>query len=314
MNRMLTFRAVVAFLFVGCLTGPLLCPAGEVKLETKKDRVSVYVDGELFTEYIFQGYEKPILYPIIGPDGIRMTRDYPMKEGDPSEAKDHPHHKSIWFGHMETGGESFWHSGETAGTTVQTELSVEGNTIRTKDDFIARDGKTLTATDSREISFFANGDTRSIDFSVTYHANVRDIVFGDNKDGQMGIRMNPQLRIKGPVAKGQATNSEGVKTKDIWGKRAKWIDYWGPVDGKTVGIAVFDHPSNLRHPTWWHARDYGLLSANPFGRQDFEGDQAESGDHKLAKGESLTFKHRFVFHRGDPEQAKIEQLYEAWAK
>jgi len=35
--------------------------------------------------------------------------------------------------------------------------------------------------------------------------------------------------------------------------------------GKTVGIAVFDHPSNPRHPTTWHVRDYGLFAANPLG-------------------------------------------------
>ncbi len=285
--------------------------AAEIRLEAKDDRVTVLIDNEIFTEYITTGYEKPILYPIIGPNGIGMTRNWPMQDGVADEAQDHPHHKSIWFGHMEVNGESFWHSGDTAGKTVQTDISIEGNTIRSQNRLVGRDGK-LVATDSREIRFEADGDTRFIDYAVTYHTSESDIVFGDNKDGQMGIRMNPHLRLKGPVATGQAVNSEGVTSAEIWGKRASWIDFWGTVDGQVVGIAMFDHPTNFRHPTWWHARDYGLLSANPFGRQDFEGEQVESGDHKIAKGESLTFKHRFVFHRGDAQQAKIDELYKAW--
>ncbi len=284
--------------------------AAEIRLESKQDRVSVFVDNELFTEYITTGYEKPILYPIIGPDGIGMTRNYPMKKGVAGEAEDHPHHKSIWFGHMDVNGENFWASGPKAGTTVQTKIAVEGNTIRCNNNLVGSDGK-LVATDSREIRFEADGDTRFIDYSVTYHASEVDLVFGDNKDGQMGIRMHQNLELKAPHT-GQAVNSTGVTTKEIWGKRANWIDYWGEVDGKVVGIAMFDHPTNFRYPTWWHARDYGLLSANPFGRQDFEGEKAESGAHKLTKGESLTFKHRFVFHRGDAQQAKIDQLYKAW--
>ena len=34
-------------------------------------------------------------------------------------------------------------------------------------------------------------------------------------------------------------------------------------------VTLMDHPSNLRHPTWWHARDYGFMAANPFGRAAF---------------------------------------------
>lgn len=283
-----------------------------ITLSESKDRVRVEIDGELFTEYIYEGYEKPILYPIIGPKGHGLTRNYPMVKGVAHEAEDHPHHKSIWFGHMRVNGSSFWHSGETAGTTQSTEVRIQDGAIYSENSLVDTEGQQV-ATDSRVISFEATPEMRIIDYRVTYHANVSDLVFGDDKDGQMGIRMHPNLRIKGEVAQGQAVNSRGVRAKDIWGKRAEWIDYWGPIEGSVVGIAVFDHPENLRHPTWWHARDYGLLSANPFGIHHFEEKKDHAlGEYKLAQGESLTFRHRFLFHLGSAEEADIQSQYERW--
>ena len=44
-----------------------------------------------------------------------------------------------------------------------------------------------------------------------------DVTFGDTKEGSMGIRMAPQLRLKGKVAKGSALNSEGIVGKAVWG-------------------------------------------------------------------------------------------------
>jgi hypothetical protein len=286
-----------------------------VSLATKDDRVTVNVDGKLFTEYIFKGYEKPILYPIVGPYGTGMTRNWPMKKDVVNEAEDHPHHKSIWFGHMRVNGESFWHSGKKAGTTRQTELvSAKGNTIRVKNQLVHRDGETIVATDSRTIRFATDDDVRMIEYEVVYHASEGDIKFGDDKDGQMGIRMHPALRVDGKIATGQAINSAGNTTKDIWGKRAAWIAYWGKVDGKVVGIAVFDHPTNLRHPTWWHARNYGLLSANPFGIHHFENKQDHVGEYTLKQGDSLAFRHMFVFHPGDPQEGKVADRYTKWIR
>ncbi|MDX1564317.1 MAG: PmoA family protein [Phycisphaeraceae bacterium] len=282
--------------------------AGKVTLKKQEGKVAVHIDGELFTQYIFKGYEKPILYPVIGPHGIGMTRNWPMKKGVEGEAKDHPHHKSIWFGHMKVNGHSFWHVGNQV---EQTELTLEDDTIKTQNKLKTKKGE-VVATDTRVIRFWADGDNRFIEYNYTYHASEGDLKFGDNKDGQMGIRMNAQLRIKGKKAKGKAINSEGVTEKKIWGKRAKWVDYWGPVDGKVVGVAVFDHPTNFRHPTWWHARDYGLLSANPWGIHHFEKKKKHLGEHTLKKGESLTFRHLFVFHKGDYKEADVAGLYRKW--
>ncbi len=304
----------LALLF-NCLAGAQVLRAQDAKVtfEQHKDKITVLLNDSLFTEYVFAGYEKPILYPVIGPAGTSMTRDYPMKKDTPNEKPDHPHHKSIWFGHMKVNNESFWHVGKNAGTTEHVGYEIKGNSIHSKNKLVDRDGE-IMATDSRLIAFGGGSQSRWIDYTVTYHASESDLVFGDNKDGQMGIRMHAALRIAGPIATGKAINSEGVREKNIWGKRAPWIDYWGEIDGKKVGIAMFDHPTNLRHPTWWHARDYGLLSANPFGIHHFESKpDGKAGEHTLKKGESLTFRHRFLFHLDDYKSAGVAEAYESWS-
>ncbi len=108
-------------------------------------------------------------------------------------------------------------------------------------------------------------------------------------------------------------NSEGNRDKSAWGKRAAWCDYFGPVEGETVGVAIFDHPTNPKHPTWWHVRTYGLFAANPFGVHNFEGKPEGTGDIIIPDGESLTFRYRLYFHRGDDKQAKVAEHYHEYA-
>ena len=65
------------------------------------------------------------------------------------------------------------------------------------------------------------------------------------------------------------TDSEGRKNgAEIGGNSADWCDYSGTLDGQHVGMTIFCHPDNFR-PSWFHARDYGFLAANAFGRAAF---------------------------------------------
>ena len=88
------------------------------------------------------------------------------------------------------------------------------------------------------------------------------------------MRLSPDEKRGVEKVTGQALNSNGTSGKSIWGESAKWVYYWGTINDKAVGIAIFDHPSNLRHPTAWHAREYGLVAANPFGLHYKEAVQA----------------------------------------
>ncbi|HEX42722.1 MAG TPA: hypothetical protein ENN81_11790, partial [Phycisphaerales bacterium] len=85
------------------------------------------------------------------------------------------------------------------------------------------------------------------------------------------------------------------------------------VKGNVTGVAVFDHPSNPKHPTWWHVRTYGLFAANPFGVHDFEKEPAGTGDITIEAGGRLTWRWRFYFHAGDDTQGKVAEEYARFA-
>ena len=308
---------ITSFLAVTC-TGILTAKpkASSISLEKGDSAVTVKVDGKLFTKYVYADKKrtKPILYPVIGPSDVPMTRRYPIEEAGEGEAKDHHHHASLWYTHGDVNGISFWHVGKDTGEIHHEKfLKLEGNVIATRNKWVDAKGK-VVCRDERILAFSAEDDDRAIDVTVKILADSGDVTFGDTKEGSMGIRSNPVLRLKGPVAKGKAVNSEGVEGRAVWGKRAAWVSYWAPVEKNVVGFSIFDHPSNPRHPTWWHARDYGLVAANPFGIHNFERKPKGTGDLKIKDGESVTFRYRFLFHAGDVKSAGIAKRYEAWGK
>ena len=300
----------------------------EVTVERRADRIDVAVDGKPFTSYIHAGHRKPILFPVHGPGGVPMTRSWPLVEGVAGEAHDHPHHESIWFTHV-VNGVDFWTSHPQTGKAERQAnnriehaglLRADGGNegvIETRNRWVKNDG-TVVCTDTRRLVFGGDAATRTIDHSITIHADHGPVTFGDTKEGAMGIRVPTALQLKdlngSAGAAGHCTNSEGLRDADVWGKRARWVGYWGPIDGTTVGVAVLDHPANLRHPTHWHARDYGLVAANPFGLHDFAGAPQGSGDHPIPAGGSLTLRYLFVFHEGDSEAAGIEGRWQRWAE
>ncbi|MHC4496322.1 MAG: DUF6807 family protein, partial [Planctomycetota bacterium] len=290
---------------------------GGVKIDDVDKKLRIEINGKLFTEYNFQDVPRPFFYPVIGPTGVPIIRHYPMKDINPDEAKDHVHHKSLWFTHGEVNGQDFWGEGSRSGKVVHDKfLKVSSGrkvgVIQSKNKWVAKSGE-VVCTDTRTHRFYNRQDGQVMDFEITFHASEGKVVLGDTKEGSMAIRLTPTMRLKGKVGKGHIVNSEGDTDGSTWGKRAAWCDYYGPVEGETVGVAIFDHPQNPKHPTWWHVRDYGLFTANPFGVHNFERKEKGVGDITIPAGESLTFKYRFYFHKGDDKQGKVARHYREYA-
>ncbi len=298
-------------------------PADGVQLTKKDDRVAVEINGKLFTEYRFKEPQRPFFYPVIGPTGAPVIRHWPIAEGSPDEEHDHPHHKSLWYTHGAVNGVDFWADGKgriVHDKFIEITSGPKAGVIASTNNWVAPDGQ-VVCTDTRTHRFYNAPDGQIMDFEVAIHASKGEVKMGDTKEGSMAIRLAPTMRLsptkamkaRGETGKGHIVNSEGQTDGDTWGKRAAWCDYYGPLNGEVVGVAIFDHPDNPRHPTWWHVRDYGLFAVNPFGIHDFEKKPAGTGDLVIPAGESVTFKYRFYFHKGDEKQGKVAQRYAEYA-
>lgn len=295
--------------------GSTSADAAEFSVKKHDRGVTVEIDGKLFTEYLTSTGPKPILWPIIGPTGVAMTRAFPMEKIE-GEKQDHPHQRSMWFTHGDVNGIDFWSELKGHGSIVHREyLAAKGGdgsaVIATRNDWIGPDGK-KQCEDERTLTFGTGEKVRTIEFDITLKASDGPVTFGDTKEGTMGIRIPTVMDVNSKKG-GRIVTSEGLTDTAAWGKPASWVDYHGPVEGKVVGIAILNHPSSFRYPTRWHVRDYGLFAANPFGLKDFEKDDKLRGAYTIPAGESITLRYGFVFHEGDEKAAGIAQLFERYA-
>ena len=322
--RLTTSCLSIVGIFLG-LAGTNSLRAAEVNAKLSEDgrRVTVTVDGQPFAEYLTKSGTKPIVWPIVGPSGKRMTREYPMAAKGKHERADHIHHRSIWFTYGDVDGLNFWseqfqskEQKEKAGEIKHREfVKIESGKqalIVTRNDWCKRVGGRKILEDQTSLTFGCDDTGRWIDYVITLKAGERPVRFGDTKEGGFGIRVAAPLK---PDAKlgGLLVNSNGEKNKDTWGKAADWVDYSGPIDGEMVGVAMMNHPSSFRYPTRWHARNYGLCAANPFGLSYFVG-KGKDGTCTIPSGGSITLRYRVFFHKGDAKAAKVGEAFSAYAK
>jgi hypothetical protein len=304
------FRIATLVFGVACVAMTLSALGATFEATPSKQGAVVRVDGELFAEYVTRSGNKPIVWPILGPTGKPMTRAYPMANA-PKETRDHPHHRSLWFTHGEVGGVNFWAEDRKSGTIVHrkfTELRGGATAVvATENDWMGPDGKKVLE-DQRRLTFGVEGSDRWIDFDITLVAGEGPVKFGDTKEGMFAVRVAESMKVDAKLG-GKLVNSAGQINDAAWGRPADWVDYVGPVDGKTLGIAIFNHPSSFRAPTYWHVRTYGLFAANPFGLHDFPGGEKRDGSYTIEQGKSIAFFYRVLLHSGNTPQAGVAEAY-----
>jgi hypothetical protein len=302
----------------------------------------------------------PIVWPICSAAGTLMTRGFPMDERDDPAAeknpvlrnilansrldsitanKDHIHHRSLWFSHGDVNGADFW--GPDRGQIVQQALlsiieEAHSVAVKVSTAWIPEPGATPLCIDVRTITFGVlpeRPELRYIDYDVKLSANVDKVTLADTKEGLFGYRtpgaMDVAANERSKNWGGHILNSQRQEDEDAWGKRASWVDYYGPVplrladaelakvDAQTpdsipltaAGVNIMNHPSGFRYPSWYHVRTYGLFAVNPFGIKDFEPGTQLDGTVVLEKGGTLSFCYRVLFHDTPLSFEELESLF-----
>ncbi len=317
------------WLLLSCAALPL---AAQVKIIQGGDRILVDIDGKPFTAFfIASDMPKPFLHPLRSASGKIITRLYPMEVRE-GEAKDHPHQRGAWFSHGDVNGYDFWANepsqkgvGKGKGKIAVRKIGEltsgkKSGTMEVLFDWEYPKGKPML-TETRRMTFYSQPLLRVIDFDITLRALDEQVRFGDTKEGTFAMRLAPELEepeprsLRTPRRSGRMVSSEGLETeKNVWGTRAAWVDFSGEIEDEKLGVAIFDHPTNPKHPTYWHSRGYGLFAANIFGVHDFTRNKKADGSVTLEPGGSLRFRYRVVIHPGDAKSAGIAALYKKFAE
>ena len=308
-------------------------------------RVDVAIDGRPFTSYIYPAaLQKPVLNPIRSARGTVVTRGYPL---DPraGERADHPHHVGHWFNYGDVNGYDFWgHSSETPaankgrmGTIVHRSVEhaaggADHGELTVLADWMIPDGSTLLR-ERTAFRFSGAPGRRVIDRTTTWTAARQPVTFKDTKEGAFGIRVaraldhpssQPEVLVAASGSRetvkkagssgvtGQYIGSDGTTGEKVWGTRGPWMGLTGTVDAEPVTLAIFDHSANHNHPTYWHARGYGLFAANPLGQQGYDPAQP-AASLTLEPGQSTTFRHRILVADAKLTREDLQKAYEAYA-
>jgi hypothetical protein len=321
MHKKIVLAGMILFLTATCMAGT------DIKFVLDTNKIDILIGGNLFTSYQY-GSEltKPILYPVNSPSGVLLTRHFPF-EIVPGESNDHPHHMGIFFAYDKVNNDGFWNNRVSPPQIKHVKTTkMENGQLSTISRWVGKTGNTLLE-EKRDMIFSATANQYVIDFNIELIARAAaeqdeaghndTVVFGDTKEGMFAMRVADWLsEAKGT---GRYLASDGnVSEPNIWGKKMPWVRLEGQKDGKTIGIAIFNHPSSILFPTYWHARAYGLFAANPFGQLDFlKGRNVENAqplNFTLYPGKSAVFRYRMIIYEGEKSAEQLNAEFERYAR
>jgi hypothetical protein len=274
-------------------------------------QIGIQINRRPFAVYFYQDdtIPRPYFAHVRAPSGLQVTRNHPPVEGE--DLADHgTFHPGIWMSFGDISGFDYWRNrarvrhvefasvprGEAGrGSFAVRNQYLEGN-----------DPSKIVCEEIARYSFLARPAGYLVIWDSTF-SSPRDFAFGDQEEMGVGFRVATPLRVgasgKGNLPPGTGTilDSHGRQNEqEVWGNSADWCDYSGTLAGQHAGLAIFCHPKNLR-PSWFHARDYGLLQANLFGREAFgRGDKSAI---VVRPGETLRLRYGILVHSG-PEGSR----------
>jgi hypothetical protein len=313
MHKIITQKAPfsAAALLAMLLIGGRTCPAVELAVRREADRLVVTeAGGGAVASYLFAdpAVGRPAIRDLAAPGGTVVTRPCPPRKG--IDADDHATiHPGVWLCFSDLSGADPWrHKSAVRFAGFSGEPAVVDGAVRftAKVEYLTAAKDTpAAAVACRERSTIMIRD-RDVDGVpvrlLTWEAELSPggdvpLVFGDVEEMGFGVRLATPLS---PARGGRYLASHGgVNEKGVFGRAAEWVDASGTIEGRRVGATVIDLDGNPREP-FFHARDYGLVLANAFGRKVY-GAKDPPPPITLRPGESLRLSYAVLLHGDVPE-------------
>jgi hypothetical protein len=295
----------------------------QVSFQAAPGSVIISIDGEPFTTFVYQdkAISRPYFAHIKAPGGIQVTRNHPPVEGvdSPDHATFHP---GVWMSFADINGSDYWRlAAPVKFDRFLIEPKADGGrgTFAVRLNYVDQKNPDATVCSEKfhcEVRVLDAG--RLILWDSTF-TSEKPFTFGDQEEMGLGFRVATPIRAERksefglPPGNGEIVSASGARNeKEIWGKTAQWCDYRGELKDKRVGMALFPHPRNFR-PSWFHARDYGMITANAFGRNAFG--QGEKSAVSVKPGQKFRLRYGVFVHAGPPNsEPDIAAAYETYLK
>jgi Methane oxygenase PmoA len=300
------FRKVLLSSLLAALVVPAAADDAVKLLQKQGAQLDILINDELFATYNYgSDLPKPFLLPVRSAAGVVINRAL-EDASDP----DHPHHKGVWNAVDEVNEIQFWaEKGTIRNERLEFGTSGTDSAVFTAvNSWLNPESGDAELTESAVITILAS---RLLVYDMTFTAPNRDVTFADTKEGMFGFRVAPSIKEKNG---GTVVASDGSETTaNCWGRCFSWVDYSGTVDGRTVGVAIMDHPGNFR-PSRYHVRDYGLFSISPFGEKAYTNGVSREALVQLKKGESLRLRYAMYFHDGNAKDGGVAAAWDQFVK
>lgn len=288
---------LLAILCVLSLHGPLQSAEPEVGFDVRADRLVIRIGETDVATYVFQDDKVPRSYfaHVKTLAGVQVTRNHPPKKD--ADAVDHEGlHTGIWLSFGDLNGCDYWRL-KARTQHVRFEAEPVGGpgrgTFTVRNRYLTTDGQDTVGEETCRYAVQIVPGGYLIEIDSQFHPGKSELVFGDQEEMGLGLRLATPLAVDRKLG-GRILDSAGRRNgKEVWGQTADWCDYSGPLNGQWVGLTVLTGRQNFR-PCWSHARDYGFLALNPFGRQAFT--KQEPSRVVVKPGESLRLRYGVVVH------------------
>ncbi len=342
------FLHCIIFTAAGLLLSAQSCSKKNIELTVDEaaKKVDVKIDGKLFTSYMYpDNIMKPVLWPLMSSRGNMLTRSFPMAE-KAGDRVDHPHHVGVWLNYGDVNGLDFWNNSEAIpedrkhkyGTIYHKAIERVQNgmgsaSLGTKATW-KTPGNEVLLEEQTTFDFLALENVNIIDRTTTLTAIADEVSFTDNKEGMFAVRVARELELPSDkptklmdshgvvtevkqmdnsLVRGNYRSSEGIEGEGVWGTRGRWMKLSSVIKGEEVSLVIIDHPDNVGYPTYWHARGYGLFSANTLGQKALS-DGRDELNFRMKKGDTTTFRYRLVVASQDLSDQQINKLTDQFAK
>ena len=291
------FKTMALLLIAPCFTSSMALYADEpvVSFKEKPGQVEIVIGDEPLATYYYQDEKitRPHFAHLRAPGGVQVTRNHPPIDGkdDTDHATLHP---GLWLAFGDLSKADSWRNKAQVRHASFIDKPIGGagtGSFAVRNEYMANDGTQIICQETCRYSFMSRPAGHLIVWDSEFKSADGDFVFGDQEEMGLGIRVATPLSVK---KGGQITVSSGEKNENqVRGKSAAWCNYSGNIDGRHLGITLMPHAGNFR-PCWYHARDYGFVAANPFGRKALT--KGEPSEVVVKKGESFRLRFGVMLH------------------